>query len=300
MKSVFQNSDESLKGAFLALLGFSSFAIGDVAFKYLTPFYPTLTVAFFASSFVLITLLIIAFFTCGIRKALETDHPRLHLLRGLLLFVQFICIIYAFSAMSLAKAYALFFAAPFITAILSIPLLKEKVSLQKWISVFVGFLGVLIILRPGLIPLDSASIAAMWAAVSLAFVHIVARKIGKGTPSPLAFGLYVEFVIVPLSFVFMLSDFVMPSLPHLLMLAGAGVLGAFAMVMLGKGFTLAPPALAAPMQYVQILWGIFFGYVLFNDPLDLWVGLGALIVIISGIWLIVHEKKERMSEKKLN
>ncbi|MCB9990565.1 MAG: DMT family transporter [Rhodospirillales bacterium] len=283
---------DTIKGVLLAIIGFSLFAIGDAIYKYVSPFYSIYVMGFFGSLFGTIAMLVYCRLTGGIKNALKTGHLRLHILRGILLLAQFLLAIYALQQISLAKFYALVFAAPFITTILSIPLLGQSVDWKRWASVIVGFIGVLIVLRPGIIPLEPASIACLSAAVLFSVANLLAGKIGTGKESPLSFGLYVELVITPCIFLLALPDFTLPSLPHLGLLAFCGVSGAVALVALAIAFAKAPAAVAAPFHYTQMLWGIALGYVVFGDVMDLWTGIGAAIIIASGLWLIRTEHRK--------
>ena len=120
MKNKFADLSDSLKGALYTFLGFSSFAFGDVAFKYLSDDFSVWAIAFYASLISSICYLLAAQFTIGIRSAFAVKNRKLHLLWGTFLSVQFLLIIYAYTQMPLAKAYALFFASPFLASLLSI------------------------------------------------------------------------------------------------------------------------------------------------------------------------------------
>src|SRR5690606_23755595 len=111
----------------------------------------------------------------GIRPTLRSRNIRLHFLRGILLFAQFCLLMYGFSQLTMAKTYALVFVAPFIVTLLSIPLLKEKVSPAEWGAIALGFCGVLVILRPGLVAIDLASLAVLGAALLFSLYNILAR-----------------------------------------------------------------------------------------------------------------------------
>ncbi len=294
--SIFQN--ERIKGAAYAFAGFSAFSIGDSVFKYLGAEYATLTIAFYASFFAFMTMLGVAVARGGIRKHLASKHRKFHFLRGILLLAQFLLILHAFMNLSMAETYALIFIAPFLTTIISIPLLKEKAQPEQWLAILIGLCGVLVILRPGMIPLESGSLAALGAALLFALANITARFIGT-RDSVLSFGIYVQFIITPGTFLLMLMTGIeVPTWPHLALLAFAGICGAGGIIFIAAGFAHAPAAIAAPFHYVQMLWAILFGYLIFNDPLDLWVGAGATIIISSGLWLIYVEKARKRKHKQ--
>lgn len=288
--------NDTITGVLFATAGFSLFAMGDAVFKYLGPVYSVYVISFYSSLFALIGLLLYAMKTGGIKKALQTRNMKLHLLRGLLLLFEFLFIIYAFTHMTLAKTYALIFAAPLLTTIFSIPLLGERVNWRSWLVIAVGFIGVLVILRPGLIPLDLAAFAALGGALLFCFANIAARKIGQEDGSIVSFGLYVELVVVPGTLLLALTDFAAPTLPHLGLFVFSGFSGGAALILIALGFAKAPAAIAAPFHYVQMIWGIALGYIIFGDALDLWTAIGATLIIGSGLWLIRMENNKNIPD----
>lgn len=284
---------KSTKGALYALTGFSCFSIGDAGFKYMGDFYSVYVVALYASIVTLVIFLAMAVFQKTVPAILGSAYKKEHCLRGLFLCGQFLCIIYAFVHMPLAKAYALVFAAPFITALLAAAVLKEPLSLQKLASIAIGFAGVLVILRPGMIPLETAAIGALMAALMFALSNITVRYIGKKNPDEplLAYAVYTEIIIVTLCSILAYSDMSVPPLLHMLIFTGIGLMGAIAILCLAKGFVIADAAVAGTFQYIQILWGAGLGYIFFKDVIDIYTLIGAAIVIASGIWMLWHESK---------
>jgi len=284
-------ANEIPKGALCAAVGFSLFALGDSVFKYLGPWYPITVTGFWSSLFSLAGLLVFAALTGGVTQALRTRHLKLHLLRGFLSLFQFLLSIYTFTHLPLTKAYALIFIAPFLTTLLSIPLLKEKAGWREWAAIAGGFAGVLTILRPGMVPVDVASAAALGAALLFSAINIISRLIGRDGESIVSFGLYVEFVIIPaLLALLVLGGFAVPAPAHLGLLALAGLLGATGLVCVAAAFTRVPAAVAAPFHYIQMLWAIGLGYAVFGDRLDIWTAGGATLIIGSGLWLIRAER----------
>ena len=139
--------DGVAKGILLALLGFSLLSFGDATIKYLSSYYSTYSLVLYNSVFGLLLLLLLSPWLGGIKNTLKDKRKSLHLLRGVLVFVQLSLIVYAFSHLPLAKAYAIAFIAPMFSALLAIPLLKDKLSLKH----------VLIILKKALVSMSMAS-----------------------------------------------------------------------------------------------------------------------------------------------
>jgi drug/metabolite transporter (DMT)-like permease len=281
---------DTMKGIIFAVSGFSLFALSDSIVKYVSTDLSPFVIAFWLSLFATIVLLVFSIKLGGLKNTLKTRKLKLHILRGVFLFLQFLLLVYAFSQLTMAKTYALVFIAPFIASIISIPLLRQSVSAQNWMAIAAGFVGVLVILRPGLIPIDLASLAALASAFLFALVYVLAAYIGGKEDTYLSFALFPELVIVVLSALVIAGDFSLPSNTHLGLMMLAGSLSAFGMVFTALGFVYAKTSIASLFHYTQIIWAIILGYVIFGDTLDFFTGLGCLIIVCSGIWLIKHER----------
>lgn len=283
----------NLKGILFSALGFSTWALGDVIIKYLTAFYSNSAIIFFNSCIVMVLFVGAAPWLGGLKRTFRSKKMKLHLLRGVFLTAQIFFVVYGFSHMTLAKTYAIVFSAPFLATLLSIPLLGEKINPKQWLAIGLGFSGVLTILRPGLIPLDLATLSALAGALIFSLMNIVVRIIEKpeeNNETLISWGLLPEMVVVIVSFLIFLPHFTLPTVTHLGLLTALSVTSAVGMILIAYAFRVAAPAVAAPFQYVQMLWGVVLGYIIFGDVLDLWVGIGAGIIIASGLWLIWQEK----------
>lgn len=274
------------KGIVLSLLGFSLLSFGDVTIKYLSSYYSTYSLVLYNSVFGLVLLLLLSPWLGGIKNTLLDKRIKLHLLRGGLVFVQLSLIVYAFSQLPLAKAYAISFIAPMFSALLAIPLLKDRVGWQHVVAIVIGFLGVLIILRPGLIPLELASLAALTSALFFSLVNITARYMRNTSHTLLSWAFYPHVVIISILLLFFLDDLQWFRGQDLIYLSFMGGVSAFGAICIARAFAHARTATAASFHYVQILWGVILGYFIFGDKLDLWTAVGGAVVISSGLWLM--------------
>lgn len=278
------------KGMIFSALGFSSFALGDAIFKYLSTNYSTFEILLYSGTFALIAYGMMALKWGGFKKNLQTQKLRLHLIRSAFVTLQVTTIIYAFGQLPLATAYSLVFITPALTGLLAIFILKEHVDRRQWLAITTGFIGVLIILRPGLVPLDWAAGAALLSALGTALANIFVRYLGEDE-SPLSLALYPQFFILAVMAALALPTAILPPLPDLALMATSGIFSAGGMLALIMGFRNAPAAKAAPFHYIQMLWGVGLGYMIFGDIPDLWTAIGATIIIISGFWLMRHNRK---------
>ncbi len=283
---MFKSLRPPLPAILLALTGFSVFSIGDSLMKILSRHYDTFTIAFYIGLGVVLVVAAIAPRMGGMRPIIHARDRKWHILRGVCLALEFYLIIYGFSVMSLAKTYALLFAAPIITVLLAWPLLRERASPAQMMAVLAGFAGVLVILRPGVIPIDLASAGIILAAALYAFSNIVIRWMADDKQPPLSWPFYSELMIMLGALPFFLMNPVVPEPLHMLMFAIIAVLATVGMMTLGMAFRLGPTGVIAPFHYVQMIWAVALGFMLFGDVPDMWTLCGSAIIIASGLALI--------------
>lgn len=190
----------------------------------------------------------------------------------------------------MAEVFALIFLMPIFVTILSVVFLKEHVGWRRWSAVVVGFVGVLVVLRPGFRELGLGHLAALVCGLSAA-VSVVALRVAG--PHEKRISLYGAGIIGPmlLGGVLMLPHFVWPTPHDWILVAGYGLLAGLAGVLLMFATLLAPANRVAPTQYSQMLWAIGFGYWLFGDPLT-WPMLAGIVLILgAGLFTLVREER---------
>lgn len=284
------NQHSAAKGILLSLLGFSLLSFGDTTIKYLSGYYSTHSLVFYNSLFGLMVLLLLSPWLGGLKNTLKDGRIGLHLLRGVLVFVQLSLIVYAFTQLPLAKAYSMAFMAPIFSALLAIPLLRDRVSVRHVLAIVLGFSGVLIILRPGLIPPEPASLAALASALFFSLVNITARYMRDSDHTLLSWAFYPHLVIIAILILIFGEQLQAPRLQDLGYLAFMGGVSAFGAISIARAFAHARTATAASFHYVQMVWGVVLGYLFFGDRIDLWTAVGALVIIASGLWLMRVER----------
>lgn len=277
------------RGIGFAVLAFALFSASDTLVKWLAAAgYPLFQLT---ATFALFAMLPTAWLVSrtGGLGALRARRPFWVAARAVLLAADTLCAYYAFSRLPLAEAYAIFFGTPMLVTALSVPLLGERVGWRRWAAVMVGFLGVLIVLRPGFAELGSGHWAALGAAVLFALSLLLLRRIGNQESS----GAMVSWVLAALfatSAPFALADFVLPGAGDLgLMLTGGLLLGA-AHVTLVEAFRAAPASTLSPFHYSQMVWAVLLGFLVFDELPDLWVAVGALVIVGSGLFILWRER----------
>ncbi|HTK83934.1 MAG TPA: DMT family transporter [Patescibacteria group bacterium] len=285
---------DARKGMLLAILAFSLWASGDAIVKYIGSTTSIYTIVFYDMVTIMVFLTAVGlsqkFGT--LRDAVFSPHWKWHALRGVVLYFQFLAGMYAFTHMSLARAYTLLFTMPMVTAPLALLFMKERIDRNKGVAIAFGFIGVLVVLRPGLIPLDLPSMIALLSAVLFSVSNLITRHIGlKGQQSQLSFAYMPEFIcfLCTIPFYGYMTHFALPGLNIFLWIVVIGVVSGIGFLALSSAFATTPAAAVAPFHYSQILWAVLFGYTVFGDMPDIWVAAGAAIIVASGLWLIRQE-----------
>ena len=210
--------------------------------------------------------------------------------RSFFLFLSTVFFFYAISLISLAEALTLSFVAPIIVTILSIFLLNEKVGLHRWSAVIVGFIGVIVIIRPGFIEFNFASFSALAAGITYAFYIIYTRKLSF-TDSPIVTLIFTGVIgCIFISFIvpFFWSNLNLHQILFLVLLASIGTLGHFLIIL---SLRLGEASKLAPLGYFEISTNILVGYVFFDDLPDIWIYAGLALIVLSGIYIFIRENR---------
>jgi drug/metabolite transporter (DMT)-like permease len=256
--------------------------------------YSVAQLVFFRAFFAL-PLIGIAILRGGGIRLLRTRRPLGHIARALLGTTTVACFFYAFGHMALADAVAIGFAAPLFSTILSVLVLREAVGLHRWSAVVFGFLGVLIMLRPGAGTLQPAALVALAGTVTYSGTTIVIRQLGRTEPA-LATVFYFMATSMAVGALFLPLNWHAPDLLGWAMLAGLGTIGAAGQFAITQALRIGPIAVVAPFDYTALLWATLFGFVIWHDVPDAPMLLGAAIVIGSGLYILYRETRRSRSK----
>ncbi len=276
-----------MKAIILNLSAWVMLPVMDGFAKYLSSTLPILQITwsryFFTVVFVLPIMLV--FF----RKNLTwTEQPKLQLIRGLLLFCANILFFYSISIISLAKALTLVFIAPLIVTLLSPILLGEKVGFRRWAAVIVGFIGSLIVIRPGFVEFNLASSAALETGVMYGFYLIVTRKL-HNSDNPLLTLLLTGTVGAIIGSIIMPAVWVQPTIDEWYMMFAIGFFASLGHFFLILSLSYADASKLAPFGYFEIVPNIIIGYFFFNHFPNQWHFIGLFIIISLGIYIFRRE-----------
>lgn len=224
----------------------------------------------------------------GIRS-LKTARWPWHLLRTLFASGAMFGFFYGLSKMPLVNALTLGFTAPLMVTALSVPCLGEHVGWRRWIAVMAGFVGVLVILRPGAGLLTPAALSVLFAAFCYACLAITARHLGR-TESSFALSVYVIAGPMLLSGALLTGDtWTSPDLTGWLLFLAAGTCSVVAWIGIIGGYRRASPAILSPFEYTALIGGAVAGYLIWGEVPDRWVLVGATIIIASGLTVVYRE-----------
>ncbi|EGD09206.1 putative permease [Xanthomonas vesicatoria ATCC 35937] len=279
-----------LKGVLLGFACYAAYSISDAFVKLLEGTLPVYEVLFLGALLMLLAVPFLKKPDDQLRELVMAKQPALWLLRALTGAIGNLTSVIAFTTLPMAEAFALIFLMPIFVTVLSVVFLKEEVRWRRWTAVIVGFIGVLIVLRPGFRHLTHGHVAAIVCGLVGAISVIALRMAGH---SEKRLTLYGAGVIGPLVMggILMLPSFVWPSLYQWGLLAGYGLLAGLAAICMMYATRLAPVSVVAPTQYSQMLWAIAFGYFLFHDHLDWPMGVGIALILGAGLFTLIREEQ---------
>lgn len=234
------------------------------------------------------------------RSILVTSHPKLQILRGAVAAGSASLFIFAITYVPLADAVAISFVAPFMVTLMGAFILREPVGLRRWAAVILGFIGTLIVLRPGMGAVHPAAILVVLAASMFAVRQIISRALSDTdkTGTTIVYTAIVGSAILTVPLVFVWQT---PTRDEMLILVGMAILAGVGEVMVIKALEVALAVVVAPMQYSLMIWGTFYGWLVFDQLPDGWTWVGAAIIIATGLYTLHRENlaaRQRRREMK--
>ena len=276
-----------MKAIIFSLLGWMMLPVMDGFAKFLSSDLPVLQITWARYFFTVAFTLPVMFFFYN-KQLVWSDKPKLQIFRGLILLSANVCFFYSISIISLAKALTLAFVAPLIVTAFSPMLLGEKVGVRRWTAVIIGFIGSLVVIRPGFVEINIASLAALGTGVLYGFYLIITRKLST-SDNPLLTLLITGLVGCVISSLIIPFVWVEPNLVEWSMMAGIGVFACIGHLFLILSLKYADASKLAPLGYTEIIPNVLIGYYFFNNFPDNWTFIGLLIIVISGIYISRRE-----------
>lgn len=274
----------------MVMAAVSIFSVCDLVSKYLTRFYPIPLIIWARFTFHLLLVIVVLGPRFGL-ALVRTARPGAQIMRGVLLVLGSVFFVSALKYMPLAESTAIAYLAPLLVTLMSVVFLKEKVERARWIAVLCGFIGVLIIVRPGSTVFSWAVLLPMGNAVVFAAYQILTRRLA-GLESPYTSIFYAGLVGTLLLSPLIPSFWTPPqSGLHVLAFITIGMLGALGHLILIKAYDHAPASRLAPFGYSQLIWVALIGFLAFGDFPDTWSLVGIATLVASGIYIARHQRK---------
>jgi drug/metabolite transporter (DMT)-like permease len=261
----------------------------DAIIKDLSGTFGAMQLVLFRSFFGLIPILPMVIMSGGL-GILSTRRPILQAVRSILATVTTFLFFLSLRYMPLGEATALVFAAPICLTVLAGPFLGEKVGPRRWTAVVIGFIGVLVILRPGSDVFSPFALLPVSAALTFSVTMLLGRKLAL-TDNSTSIVFYTSLGGVLASGVLVPMDWTTPELAHLPWLLLLGVLGGVGQMLIVQAFRYAEASMLAPFEYSTIIWAISFGYLIWSELPDTWTFVGVAIVIASGVYIARREAR---------
>ena len=296
-------------GILFLIAGIAVFAVQDLILKLLSGTYPLHQAMVFRSLTAVPFLLILVKLNGGLATLLTPGLPKM-IGRGFVMFLAYTSYYLALAALPLATTVALYFAAPLFITLLSVLILKEKVSPLRWLAVAAGFAGVVIIVRPGSSLFDWAAVLAVLSGLTYGIAMVSARRMGiTETAAALAFWGNAVFLLCALilsaifgsgafagaghkSVTFLTRGWVMPNGPDTLLMMACGVIAAAGLTLLTQAYRIAQSSVVAPFEYTALIWCVLYGWVFWSDWPDLTGWIGITIIVGAGLFVIWLERLE--------
>jgi drug/metabolite transporter (DMT)-like permease len=297
------------RAIFYLVLGIAVFSVQDLILKLLSGDYP-LHQAMVARSLTAVPfMLVLVYYFDGTLRTLISPAWPLMLLRGLLNFFAYTAYYMGLAALPMATTVALFFTAPLFITILSVLILRETVALPRWLAVFVGFVGVVLMMQPEAGSFNAVALLPIFCGLSYAGLMIMARVMGnRASGAAMAFWGNLAFLVCALalslmfgwndsapnaspSLAFLLRGWVWPTGYDLFLMCACGAIAAFGLTLLTLAYTIGQSSTVAPFEFTFAFWGLLWGWLVWRElPNALgWVGIA--LIVGAGIYVLRTKEK---------
>jgi drug/metabolite transporter (DMT)-like permease len=306
------STDNKSKAIIFAVLAVAFASTQDAIVKYMSGSYPVYETVFIRG---VITIPILAIWLQRDKgfSALATPQLPYVILRGLVLCSAYFAFIMAIAAMPIANAVSIYFTMPFFVAGLVGWALGEHVPLYRWLAIIVGFIGVVIMVRPGAADFEPASFFALYSAFGYAIGQMMSRKLSQSVP-PIVIAnwqnlMYFTVAIIVGAIVnfagftgegnhsiaFLTRPILIPSGNDAILLTVMGLLSAIVMMLYLNAYKNAEANFVAPFEYTAMFWAVLFGITVFGDFPDQWTWLGAAVVVGAGLFMLWRDSRKKAS-----
>lgn len=290
LAGLWQAAPPVIRGIVMMCASTVLFSVMHVLVRYAATEVPPFQIAFLRNAFGIIVFL--PLLVRGGLGFLRTRELGMHALRGVLNVTAMLMFFTSLSLTPIARVTALAFTAPLFTALLSVVFLGERFRARRWTALVLGFAGMLIILRPGMIPADPGALLAVGSA-SLWAVTMIVIKLLSRTESSFAITAYMNLFLALFSLGPALWVWVAPPPEMWFWLVAIGVIGTVAQLALSQALKETEPTAVLPFDFLKLVWAAMLGFWAFGEVPDVWTWVGAAVVFGSGFYIAWREHAER-------
>ncbi len=287
---------DNVKGALFMLAGMFVFSAVDAQAKYLTSHLPALQIVWVRQiGLVLGVLMLIAWHG---RTVLQTGFPMLQVGRGVAAALSATFFIFGLNFVALADAVAVTFVAPLVVTMMAALLLGEHVGLHRWAATIIGFLGALIVIRPGMEGFHPGLLLPLMAAILFAVRQIISRHIGSRdrTETTLAYTALTAFLMLSVVQPFIWQP--VGSLKVIAIITSMSLMAALGEFLVIRALEIGQAVFVSPLHYTIIIWASLYGYLIFGQFPDIWTWAGSFVIMASGLY-VFHRERKRAAMKQV-
>ncbi len=262
--------------------------MSDSLAKWLGDYYAPIQLLFLRGLLALPVVFILVILHGG-RRALRTRHFDVHMLRGAINVGSACCFYLSLTLLPLAQATAIAFSAPLFVTAMSVTLLGERVDARAWLAVLAGFVGVMIVVRPGMSGFQAGALLPLVTAIGYAVMMISARRIGR-EESMLTTMFYIALCQVLVSAVAQFWYWTPVQWEHAWGILGIALCSTAGLGLITQAFRVAPASIVAPFDYTGLIGATLLGWVFWGELPDRWAFVGAALIAASGIYIAIRRR----------
>lgn len=264
------------------------FAVMHACVRYISAEIHPFEVTFFRNLFGLAVL--VPWFVAQGLEPLRTRHIGLHFARAGSNVVAMLMFFTALSLSPMVQVQSLTFTAPLFTTVLAAVFLKETVRLRRWMATLAGFVGTMIIIRPGVQPVDTGALLTLCSAMIWAVTMIIIKQLSR-TDSAITITAYMVVLMTPMSLAVAVFFWTWPTGIQLGWLAICGITGTVAQFLMAQAFRIADTSVVLPLDFMKVVWGATIAWFWFSETVDLWTWVGAVVIFCGATYIAFRERK---------
>lgn len=282
----------NVRGIALMLAATLLFTVMGISARYVSERIHPFEVVFFrlAVGFVLVLPLVAS---RGLRP-FRTERFGLHLLRAVLHVVEMLIYFTGLVMIQYAQAQALTFTTPLFAALLAVLVLRERIRGRNVAALVIGFVGAMIVIRPGFVPVETGSLLILVSALGWAGVILVVKRLTQ-TDSSITITSWMVVLMSPMALVPALFVWVWPTWQEWILLIVAGLAGTLGQLAVTQAFRVADTTTVLPFDFAKLLWAALLGYLVFAEVPAVWTWIGGALIFASGFYVVLQERREQRS-----